>query len=278
MYRAEEAHYTTQRVGQDSIPGIVEGGVVGGGVIGLARSRRRASDRMRPSRDYTSSIRFHLIRKIPPIREDSTRSEGVDSFRSGVSPHRQQASSRNSPTRPLCQRGPPRFVTTPAVNTVPDAQQGLAGQPCVSEGACTRGNGGGFAPLEASCRRVAGVSRLYWCNSPRLLAPSTWSELDRGPLTAQFPRLVAPSTLGELDRGPLMARIPRLLVVRPRFGAARRPHRRPTRRQTSTTGCRRRGGLRSGYNGALPRAPLARSPLRCEREPAIACANPQYRT
>ncbi len=141
-----------------------------------------------------------------------------------------------------------------------------------------RGNGGGFAALEAFCRRVAGVSRLYWCNSPRLLAPSTWSELDRGPLTAQFPRLVAPSTLGELDRGPLMARIPRLLVVRPRFGAARRPHRRPTRRQTSTTGCRRRGGLRSGYNGALPRAPLARSPLRCEREPAIACANPQYRT
>ena len=233
------------------------GGVVGGGVIGLARSRRRASDRMRPSRDYTSSIRFHLIRKIPPVREDSTRSEGVDSFRSGVSPHRQQASSRNSPTRPLCQRGPPRFVATPAVNTVPDAQQGLAGQPCASEGACTRGNGGGFAPLEASCRRVAGVSRLYWCNSPRLVAPSTW---------------------GELDRAPLMARIPRLPVVRPRFGAARRPHRRPTRRQTSTTGCRRRGGLRSGYNGALPRAPLARSPLRCEREPAIACANPQYRT
>ena len=34
----------------------------------------------------------------------------------------------------------------------------------------TRGNGGGFAPLEAFCRRVAGVSRLYWCNSPRLVA------------------------------------------------------------------------------------------------------------
>ena len=119
------------------------------------------------------------------------------------------------------------------------------------------GTGGGFAALEAFCRRVVGVSRLYWCNSPRLVAPSTW---------------------GELDRGPLMARIPRLPVVRPRFGAARRPHRRPTRRQTSTTGCRRRGGLRSGYNGALPRAPLAHSPLRCEREPAITCANPQYRT
>ena len=29
-----------------------------------------------------------------------------------------------------------------------------------------RGDGGGFAALEAFCRRVAGVSRLYWCNSP----------------------------------------------------------------------------------------------------------------
>ena len=50
-----------------------------------------------------------------------------------------------------------------------------------------RGNGGGFAPLEASCRRVAGVSWLYWCNSPRLAVPLTWAELDRAPLTAQFP-------------------------------------------------------------------------------------------
>ena len=45
---------------------------------------------------------------------------------------------------------------------------------------------GGFAALEASLRRVAGVSWLYWCNSPRLVAPSTWAELDRAPLTAQF--------------------------------------------------------------------------------------------
>ena len=29
---------------------------------------------------------------------------------------------------------------------------------------------GGFAPLEASPRRVAGVSWLYWCNSPCLVA------------------------------------------------------------------------------------------------------------
>ena len=52
-----------------------------------------------------------------------------------------------------------------------------------------RGTSGGFAPLEASCRRVVGVSWLYWCNSPRLAVPSTWAELDRAPLTAQFPPL-----------------------------------------------------------------------------------------
>ena len=46
---------------------------------------------------------------------------------------------------------------------------------------------GGFAPLGASRRRVAGVSRLYCCNSPRLLAPSTLGELDRAPLMLQFP-------------------------------------------------------------------------------------------
>ena len=36
-----------------------------------------------------------------------------------------------------------------------------------------RGKGGGFAALEALLRRVAGVSRLYCCNSPRLLAVRT---------------------------------------------------------------------------------------------------------
>ena len=117
--------------------------------------------------------------------------------------------------------------------------------------------GGGFAPLGASLRRVAGVSRLYWCNSPRLVAPSTW---------------------GELDRGPLMARIPRLPVVRPRFGVVWRPKCRPPRRQTSTTGCRWRGVLRLGGSDAWPGVSLASEPLRCEREPAIACANRLYRT
>ena len=55
----------------------------------------------------------------------------------------------------------------------------------------TRRDGGGFAALEAFCRRVAGVSRLYWCNSPRLLAPSTWGEPDRAPLMAQFPPVMS---------------------------------------------------------------------------------------
>ena len=44
-----------------------------------------------------------------------------------------------------------------------------------------RGNDGGFAPLEALLRRVAGVSRLYWCNSPRLVAVSLESRPRPGP-------------------------------------------------------------------------------------------------
>ena len=65
----------------------------------------------------------------------------------------------------------------------------------------TRGNGGGFAPLEAFCRRVAGVSRLYWCNSPRLVAVR-----------------------------------PRSGVVRARSGAVRPPQRRPPRRNMADMG------------------------------------------
>ena len=53
---------------------------------------------------------------------------------------------------------------------------------------------GGFAPLEALPRRVAGVSRLSWCNSPCLVAPSTWGELDRASLMVHFPRLLAVSS------------------------------------------------------------------------------------
>ena len=84
-------------------------------------------------------------------------------------------------------------------------------------GVC-RADDGGFAPLEASPRRVAGVSHLYCCNSPRLLAVR--------------------SKFG---------------TVRLRFRAVWRSKCRPPRRQTPTTWCRGRGGLRSGHNGACPR-------------------------
>ena len=60
----------------------------------------------------------------------------------------------------------PAFIGAPSGSPAPVREY------CISEGAWRQGNGGGFAALEASCRRVAGVSRLYWCNSPRLVAPS----------------------------------------------------------------------------------------------------------
>ena len=72
---------------------------------------------------------------------------------------------------------------------------------------------GGFAPLEALPRRVAGVSRLSWYNSPCLAAVRLWFE-----------------------------------VAWSRFGVVRRPKCRPPRRKTPTMGCRGRGGLRFGQN------------------------------
>ena len=121
-------------------------------------------------------------------------------------------------------------------------------------GVC-RADDGGFAALEASCRRVTGVSRLYWCNSPRLAAPSTWAKLNRAPLTAQLPRwLAARSRFG---------------AVRPRFGAVWCPKCRPPRRKTLTIGCRGRGGLRFGHNGAWPRVLLEREPLNMHGNPSM---------
>ena len=50
--------------------------------------------------------------------------------------------------------------------------------------------GGGFAPLGALLRRVAGVSRLYWRNSPHPLLQQEDGVRRVAPLMAQFPRLL----------------------------------------------------------------------------------------
>ena len=75
-------------------------------------------------------------------------------------------------------------------------------------GVC-RADDGGFAPLEASLRRVAGVSLLYWCNSP------VWWRPRRGVSST-----VHLSTV----------QLPRLVAVRSRFEAVWHPKRRPLRR------------------------------------------------
>ena len=172
-----------------------------------------------------------------------------------------------------------------------------------------RVDGGGFAALGASCRRVAGVSRLYWCNSPpvcwrprRGASPTVRLSWRNSPLScpgmkgvapkpqprAAWPRGPHPSHLHPGTMGafaPLEAfcrrvagvsrlywcNSPLLVAVRSRFGAVRSPHRRPPRRKTPTKGCRGRGGLRCGHNSARPGGSLA-------REPVIACANRLYRT
>ena len=67
-------------------------------------------------------------------------------------------------------------------------------------GAC-RADDGGFAALEASCRRVAGVSWLYWCNSPRLLVVRSRFEVAWCP-KCRPPRRETP-TMGWRGRGGL---------------------------------------------------------------------------
>ena len=47
--------------------------------------------------------------------------------------------------------------------------------------------GGGFAPLGAFLRRVAGVSRLYWRNSPHPLLQQEDGVRRVAPLMVQFP-------------------------------------------------------------------------------------------
>ena len=97
--------YRTQRIGRGSAPDNVENRVVG-----LTSSRRCTSDRI------------DSIAKIPPDREHSTRSEGVDSSRSRVTPRRPQAPSRRlqpvtSPV--IADDAPPAFIGAPPGNPAP---------------------------------------------------------------------------------------------------------------------------------------------------------------
>ena len=61
--------------------------------------------------------------------------------------------------------------------------------PILALGLCSAldtGGGGGFAALGAGCRRVAGVSRLSCCNSPRLVAARPRFEAVRSPKCRPF--------------------------------------------------------------------------------------------
>lgn len=95
--------HRTKRVGHGSVSGIVKGGIVG-----LVRSRRRAPNGITPSRGLHLVGSIQPVRSIRAAREDLTRSVGVDSCRSGVSPHRIQAPSRSWP--PVT---PPPLPATP---------------------------------------------------------------------------------------------------------------------------------------------------------------------
>ena len=101
---------------------------------------------------------------------------------------------------------------------------------------------GGFAPLEAFCRRVAGVSRLYWCNSPLLVAVrsrfgAAWCPKCRPP------RRKTP-TKGCRGRGGLRcghnsARPGGSLAREPAIACANRLYRTSTRYSVSGRGCPR---------------------------------------
>ena len=120
----------------------------------------------------------------------------------------------------------------------------------------------------------------------RLVALSTWGELVRAPLMVQFPPFgggFAPLGASPRRVAALMAQFPRLLAVRLPFGAVRlrfavgrRPHRRPPRRKTLTTGGCGRGVLRLGGSDTWPRVSLAREPLNMRVNPLIRTPTSRY--
>ena len=130
-------------------------------VVSLGWRTRAAT----PQTGSTPSGTFHLIGSIQPVREDSTRSEGVESSRSGVTPHRQQASSRS---------WPPASSPIIADDASPTFNCARPGSHAPARGIApvrepdTRGNGGGFAPCEPLWRCVVGVSEPWMAQIPPL--------------------------------------------------------------------------------------------------------------
>ena len=114
--------YVAQRVGRGSVPGIVEGGA--SGWCARAAALQTGSP---PSRGLHLIGSIRPVRSIRAVREDLTRSVGVDSCRSGVSPHRTQAPSRSWPpvTLPPLPATPFRRLSAPALPA--PVQQGPVG-------------------------------------------------------------------------------------------------------------------------------------------------------
>ena len=83
------------------------------------------------------------------------------------------------------------------------------------------------------------MSHLYCCNSPRLLAPSTWAKLNRAPLYSAI------TLFGGSE-------------VEVRGSVA--PKAQTTSAKNADNGELRLGGLHRGHNGAWPRVELAREP------------------
>ena len=69
---------------------------------------------------------------------------------------------------------------------------------------------------------------------------------------------------------------PRLVVVRPRLEAVWCPKCRPPRRKAPKTGCRGRGGLRFGHNGACRGVLFARKTLNMRVNPLRRTSTPQH--
>ena len=252
----------------------------------LGRPRRSVSDRINPigsiAADGEYSIRWG---RFHPIRR------GAESSRPGVSPHRQQASVRSSarPCRNTC--GIPTTHTfCPVTNTF----RPIAPIPSnLARNSPAAPSNIEFASLELQrFRMVSKNYRLKLCakfvwagpafaRRRRGQAPSQGLAVLTGPSGPGECRIVGGgfAPLGASCRrvAPLMVQFPRL-VVWSRFEVMSRPTCRPPRRKMPTMGSRGRGRLRWQHNDAWRGVLVARSPLRCEREPAIACGNQLFRT